>query len=253
MKNKTYEETIYTSKLNCNRYECVKNMLHEFKNFYMFKKNSPLKEYLQTKKVMLTKYFSFYQIYSQMQKIIENEMLRDSTNPIIILCNTDLEKVFNTSLLHDNELFKHIFSHLIKVSNEMQPLLHDIFKTRTKKQKAKALKLLKEDIESIHCKRNVPCCILRDPRYRYKISFKLRIVLNKLSNFSNDQMYFTWNEICNYLSQYILQRRNFLFDKRNIGIAFVKYDILGYVFGVQAFHRYQVTKLLSQHIIAENP
>jgi SWIB/MDM2 domain len=245
----TYEETLYTTKLNSKRYDSVKILLPEFKNFYMFKPNSPLKEFFKTKKVMLTKYFTFYHVYVNLQKIIKNEKLRDPANPVIIICPPDLEKVFNTILLHDNEIYRFLFMHLIKASNELQSLLHDIYKNPVNRQKKKAFKFLKEDIDIVQSKKSISSCILNDPRYKFTISFNLRTVLNKVPTFQCNEIFFSWKEICDCLSNYILQRKNYLFDPRNISIAFVKYDLLGHVFGVQAFHRYQVSKLLSKHVV----
>ena len=50
-------------------------------------------------------------------------------------------------------------------------------------------------------------------------------------------------------SQYIVGNKERLFDPRNICVAFVKDDPLGAAFGVDAFHRCQITSLMRKQII----
>ena len=54
---------------------------------------------------------------------------------------------------------------------------------------------------------------------------------------------FKYNKVASLLTEYLIRRRNALFDPRNLQVARVHLDPLGKVFGVARFHKSQVRNL----------
>ena len=67
------------------------------------------------------------------------------------------------------------------------------------------------------------------------------------------QNVFTLSEITFLFTQYILSRRNLIFDHRNKLVALVENDPLGKAFGVKAFHRDQALRLIHTQITPVMP
>ena len=59
-------------------------------------------------------------------------------------------------------------------------------------------------------------------------------------------------QLTSHLSTYILRNKQRFFDERNIKIAIVRGSLLGYAFGVNAFHRCQLNSLLMRQLIPYN-
>ena len=62
---------------------------------------------------------------------------------------------------------------------------------------------------------------------------------------------FTYREITDAISSYILTRADELFDPRNIKLALVKDDPLGRAFKVSSFHRCQINNLIREQLIPD--
>ena len=91
--------------------------------------------------------------------------------------------------------------------------------------------------------------IYQNPASLFYLSTAFESALKELIDFPKQRHFFTYTEISSMLSQYILGNKERLFDPRNICVAFVKDDPLGAAFGVDAFHRCQITSLMRKQII----
>merc|ERR1712018_742009 len=98
---------------------------------------------------------------------------------------------------------------------------------------------------SHHLSRDAPLSL--EGYFLVKPAF-LQIIRN-VDGVDPKKVIFTYKELTNYLSQYILQNRSKFFDKRNHMVAICEGDILAEAFGVRAFHRSQVTGLLRSQLI----
>ena len=74
-----------------------------------------------------------------------------------------------------------------------------------------------------------------------------------MEQFDQAKMIFTYQEITDRLSTYILKHKDRLFDKRNISVALVENDPLGIALQVRAFHRSQIHTLLQPQLIPVHP
>ena len=90
-----------------------------------------------------------------------------------------------------------------------------------------------------------------DIRYTLKPDFLYVIRLAPGAN--QRQNVFTLSEITFLFTQYILSRRNLIFDHRNKLVALVENDPLGRAFGVKAFHRDQALRLIHTQITPVMP
>ena len=74
-------------------------------------------------------------------------------------------------------------------------------------------------------------------------------MLHSVEGADQAKTYFCIEEITLLLSKYILARKDKLFDSRNMKIAHVQSDPLKAAFGVKAFHKCQIMKLLQLQLI----
>ena len=84
---------------------------------------------------------------------------------------------------------------------------------------------------------------------RFKLRSEFAAVIKSVPGVDQAQEIFSYSQVTQLLSQYILARRYELFDPRNIMVALVADDPLGKAFAVKAFHRCQVTELLRRQLI----
>ena len=73
-------------------------------------------------------------------------------------------------------------------------------------------------------------------------------VLRSVPGTDQTQTKFTFSEITDLTSKYILLRKDHIFDIRSIRIAIVQNDPLGVAFGVKAFHRNQIMALMLKQL-----
>ena len=66
-------------------------------------------------------------------------------------------------------------------------------------------------------------------------------ISRKTLDSSREIEYFCFLQLTNYLSRYILDNKTRLFDVRNHMVVICREDPLGEAFGLDAFHRSQVT------------
>lgn len=86
-------------------------------------------------------------------------------------------------------------------------------------------------------------------RSEFKVRTAFRFVLSLVEGVRPDQMVFTYEELVNYLTKYIITNKDRLIDERNISIALVDKDPLGAAFAVRTFHRNQLLGLLQRQLI----
>ncbi|MGA2930369.1 MAG: hypothetical protein ABSG43_31165, partial [Solirubrobacteraceae bacterium] len=87
------------------------------------------------------------------------------------------------------------------------------------------------------------------PEDKFWLKPAFRKVFHQLSSVQPNQMVFTYNEICEHISAYILMNKETFFNKKNIHICLVGNDILGQAFKMGAFHRAQITRLLHRQML----
>ena len=67
---------------------------------------------------------------------------------------------------------------------------------------------------------------------RFRLKPLFLEVIRSVEGINQKKNVFTYQEICKTLSQYIISRRDTLFDAQNVKLAIVKDDLLGQAFNV---------------------
>jgi hypothetical protein len=219
---------------------------------YQFKRGSPLQEYLQTKMRekygILTFTFTLGNLLSDLKYIIKKENLFDPLNPTIILCDSNLEVALNIKALHVREIKDYVLTQLVCIVPFQTSLKNPCYAIETRNErKLHYYNELENQINQREQQMNQQV-FKEAENYRLKPLFKR--ALKRMPSFPHHQRTFKYNEICIYLSKYIIFHKYDLFDPRNIKLCMVHNDPLGKAFNVKAFHRSQLTSLLRRNIIA---
>jgi hypothetical protein len=83
---------------------------------------------------------------------------------------------------------------------------------------------------------------------KFHLSRNLLQVFKTLDSFQYNRSGYVYVDICQWLSQYIINNNNKLMDPQNIRVVLCQNDLLGKAFKVKAFHRTQVTRFLRKCI-----
>ena len=199
---------------------------------FRFKRYSKLKSFISNKTGVTKRYYRLIDILNSLKKIIREENLFDQTNPSIILCSPELEGAINQKALHVTEVRDHVLVQLIRVCNKNMI-----------ENSAQIVYTAPGPILSLLSK------ISTYKNAQFTLKPKFLEVLHSVEGADQAKTYFCIEEITLLLSKYIIARKDKLFDSRNIKIALVQSDPLGAAFGVKAFHRCQIIKLLQSQLI----
>jgi hypothetical protein len=241
-------------------------------SYYTFKTGSPLKIYLQTKVPALREIYKLKDVLTLLKNIIRDEGMFDHLNPAIIMCSPQLEAALNMKALHVSEIRSLVLNHLIKKCEKCQAILRTAaswsWSTMMGNPTQELLPLtpcipttsVTHSVIPATVFKSTPAELTADNTpeiYRLKSSrFELmpmfRDVLANLPDFEDKPLY-GYNEVALLLSRYILSRKEEIFDPRNIKIALVTNDPLGETFGVNAFHRSQVTQFMRNQMVPVTP
>lgn len=82
----------------------------------------------------------------------------------------------------------------------------------------------------------------------FKLKDEFYTLLSTLPKFKTQQKYFSYNEITQYVTQYIIHNKENILDCNNISIAHVENDPIGKLFNVKQFKKKQLHELIQQHI-----
>ena len=210
-----------------------------------FKPDSLLHGYLSShKQETFSKNLSTYRISTielALGLIVKIRGMADIRNPVIIICDKELEQVIDLGSFHWPQLRSIIEKHLLPFTGT-EPLSS----SRLCTLELQALEKFQQDpFESIipgpEIPPETPCLV--DPKFlevlRSEIKADSPLNLNPIS---------MRKEVGAAMSNYILARKEKLFDLRNIKIALAQDDPIGEVFNVPAFSRSQVSKLINSKL-----
>lgn len=199
-----------------------------------FKENAPLKGFMQETTQRTDEYFTLEEILENIKRVIATERLFDENNPSIIMCSKVLETVFDQKALHVRQVKSIVLNQLIpRDSQQNQKIKRPASST------------------TAHLTTGTERLTVDTPSYELKLP--LLRVFQTMEQFDQAKMIFTYQEITDRLSTYILKHKDRLFDKRNISVALVENDPLGIALQVRAFHRSQIHTLLQPQLIPVHP
>ena len=217
---------------------------------FKFKKNAPLQEFIHGQTKVNKKYYSLAEILTILKDTISSEKMFDERNPSVIICSQSLETALNQRALHVTEVRDLVITQLERLSdqslrdNQPSPTIKS---SQQRSQVAQGVLQTAPPITVRTASIATNVQIHKDSKFLLKPLFLK--VLRTVDGVRPTQIVFTYEEITNLLSKYILSKREAIFDKRNIKLALVENDPLGKAFGVTAFHRCQVNSLLRTQLI----
>lgn len=251
---------------------------------YMFKRESLMNTYLYKKYATIFSVFSLFEIIELVRRVILNENLYCPNNDRIIICNKDLEEVFQVTSFHIRELKFFVAK---EIENFQQEKLHyrlspteiskiddgstflfkkQVVELATEKQINKEIgkeqsvlqtlqDMLGERIgflwtEFWNKRTHIPKEKLVNEVFTVRPEFDE--VLKSVKYANNAKIVYTYQQIVNLTSKYILAKRNKLFDSRHVSICLSKDTPLGKALEVEAFHRCQVVQLIRDQLITTN-
>lgn len=157
----------------------------------------------------------------------------DPANPSIVICSQQLENIFNMKALDVRQIIPALKKFLIPLADES-----DNFEPGTESCESG------DEIAATECLPTTSRPVQIDPNQTYVMSSELGCLLQP----SHPGQLVSFKEASGLLSKYIIQRKDHLFDARNILVALIENDPLGKIFGVKAFHRSQAAALIQKHL-----
>jgi hypothetical protein len=89
-------------------------------DFYEFVPGAPLRRFIYNVKKTIKIYYQLHEVITLVREIIRDNCLYDKTNTAVIVCDSELEKVFDTNGMHVSELKGKIMEQLILVTEPLQ-------------------------------------------------------------------------------------------------------------------------------------
>jgi hypothetical protein len=108
-------------------------------DFYEFVPGSPLRRFIYNVKKTIKIYYQLHEVITLVREIIRDNCLYDKTNTAVIVCDSELEKVFNTNGMHVSELKGKILEQLILVTEPLQGRLRAAWQRYVAEQAAGAI------------------------------------------------------------------------------------------------------------------
>ena len=210
---------------------------------FKFKRGAPLQKLLHTKTGSRKDFYSLAEILTILKDMIALERMFDERNPTVILCSKELEMALNQRAFHVTEVRDLVLDQLELLPGRSQQGNPPPKRGTPHRPNPQAVPRATDS--ATHLLTN------KDTKFRLKPLFL--DVVRMVDGVNPEQIVFTYEEITNILSKYILSKKNAIFDTRNIKLALVGTDPLGKAFGVTAFHRCQVNALLRTQLIPVHP
>ncbi|MFO0004604.1 MAG: SWIB/MDM2 domain-containing protein, partial [bacterium] len=184
--------------------------------FYEFIPGSPLRRFIYNAKKTIKIYYQLHEVITLVREIIRDNCLYDKTNTAVIVCDSELEKVFNTNGMHESELKGKILEQLIFVAEPLQGRLRAAWQRHVAEQAAGAPAPDDADLEPEPANRNdtattskieyqkvatvykyntIPRAVYTDEHARFLISQGLTEVLSTLPEFDRSKHTFSYRQI----------------------------------------------------------
>ena len=226
---------------------------------YQFNPRSRLKRFLVRRTRREKTYYSLHEILITLKQIIRNERMYDQSNPSIIICSSELERALDMKALHVTEIKDLVLLQLTKAPDQTfirdfiqigkvseSPISISKVTTSQNEQQTQQQPTLPPNIIK---STNIPTTTYTNKYEKFTIRPNLLKVLQMIPGTDNTKTVFSYEEIKQLLSKYIISRKDDIFDPRNKKLALVANDPISLAFGVKSFHRCQVINLLKHQLI----
>ena len=217
---------------------------------YKFKRGAPLKAYISRLTRVEDPQHTLAELLMLIKKTIIEEKMFDDRNPSVILCSEEMEVALDQKALHVTEVIGLVLNQIIEVP---KPPKYASLEEASDEQVEDPVYQPKGVFHPETPPSSRTTCEETNPQMDKDTKFQLKplflSVIRSVDGADQNQTIFTYAEVTRLLSKYILAKRFLLFDPRNIMLALVRHDPLGAAFGVSAFHRSQINRLLRSQLI----
>lgn len=212
------------------------------RQYKVFRKNSSLFQFLKNNSKEVkdeSRRYRLSTIYLITEQIINRDCLFDPQNPEIVVCNQELEEVFDVKYFRRSELHDLIGEHLMNSDSS----------------RLGSPRLCQKDIKSIfECRAFPPVPQLRhnaaefDKEGSYLVSPAFMKALQETGKVTTQDRILPYRTICRLTSDYIMSKKCDLFDLRNIRIINVKNDQLSKVFNANYLSHSQMASFIRSQL-----
>lgn len=233
----------------------------------VFVENSTLHLYLAKYQPMLIFRerfdYNLYEVLTALKKIIKTKKLFDENNPIVVMCDQELEYALDVKALHLSEMREYVCKQLhLKETNDLSVSQPATLPATQIAQNSASLSAQVSDFYNIilpSWSSSANNVIARnnsttqfDIEADYVVKYNFLKVLRAVEGVDQNKIIFSYRDVANLLSKYIINNIYKLCDHRNIRVIFVENDLLGAAFGVKVFARCQITLLMRQQLLVVN-
>jgi len=184
------------------KYYSKQNILN---SWFIFDPNLPLKTYMKSKYKYVPDQFTLSNLMENLRKIIQREHMYDPSNPFYIICSKQLKHVFNKEIIHVNEICQLVCNQILRLCGPTNPIM-PAFNSNFQK-KTSIYKYPETTLKPNHYNKQ---CICKKSNALFKLKHNLKLLLLFVPGFNVNQIYYSYKEIRNLLTQYILSRQKLL-------------------------------------------
>lgn len=220
-------------------------------SLYQFRAGSKLRPYLISKWPSCPEPITLIAILEKLKKILSSSASYDTTNPAIIVCNSELEEVLNCKALHILQLRqKLIAEHIVVLPSDEQPVLPalEVFQTTCLPSSSTG-----SQMDPHVFIKKVSTVSSTDTTALWTMEPDLRDAIALLETFPIEREIFTFAEILGYIADYLREYESELVDPGNVHIVMgPENDPLLHALKVTSFHRCQIQRLLCNSLVYES-
>lgn len=215
---------------------------HEYRQLKVFHKDSSLFRFLKDNSELVSgdsRCYRLSTIHLAIEQIIRRKNLFDPRNPEVVVCNQELEEVFDVKSFTRGELKTLIEKHFLSSDS-----IH-----------LSSSRLCNEELKSIiECRhfpsvsRVTPSIANFDIEGTYLVNPAFMQALKETGKVATGLTVLPYRFVCNLLADYIMMKKCELIDLRNIRVINAKGDQLSKAFNMDYFSRSQVTSLIRSQL-----
>jgi hypothetical protein len=182
-------------------------------SYYIFKTEAPLKTYIREQTGSIREHFKLSEILTILKHIIARNFLFDIRNPAIITCDGPLEIALGIKALHCIEIRELVYRQLREQralrAAAPQPLPRG---PPDSDDDGASTSAVDEEERNFRPTPNLPSEVYLDMDSRFEPSPALRAVLATRPTFDNEEVYYPFGQLPQWLSEYILAKKSQIFD-----------------------------------------
>lgn len=177
--------------------------------------------------------YFLYQILNELKQLISERSLADARNPLLVLCDQDLEHALNRKSIHINQL-----APIILMQMGSSPQCTDI-----------ELEAYNQQLTNSYPS---PAPYI-DHYTSYETAKSLHDFMKVMLPIAVQMYTFKYHELMNKILTYVQANRSTMIDNRNPGIIHLEHDPLAKIFDANIIHISQMGQRLSTKLFAKNP